>query len=354
MRKLLSLFVMIILLSTVVFAVSEAFNYNSKDYYIVTSTDPTEDTGDEVCEKLGMDCVGYTAQTTVVCKNFHSDAATTSSLDGDISGVYCDGTPQSGICATKSNTCHICPECSAGVDCATPIGGLYREMYVECSGRSWFTGFQNFFKSIWEIISKFFASLGSLFSGTTVTIKNVTIGPYPGKWACDFYQIPFPGSNKKHVSCPYETPGAAINEAADAFCRTVMSSAWAVAEKCDENGIIICTHPCETTPAHIIPQRCAFDNDRQRGNQAPPLNWCAPKEPVTVPSGEGRPDDCFDTAYQAHKGYNENQALWDQYTAETDGVCQSTYGRSVPSPCVYTVQLSTSGNPYYLCWYNNP
>jgi len=70
-------------------------------------------------------------------------------------------------------------------------------------------------------------------------------------------------------------------------------------------------------------------------------------------SALGRPANCDDTTYQAHPGYNENQATWDRFTAETDGVCQSQYGRGVPSPCVHIAQISVQGNPYYICWYNN-
>ena len=212
--------------------------------------------------------------------------------------------------------------------------------------------------SLLSLIRSLIARIMNFFSfldlNRNVTVKTTIIGPYPGKWGCEFMQIPFPNVNKKHVSCPYETPGAAINDAANEFCRQVMSSDWAVAEVCDENGVIVCIHPCETTPAHIIPDRCAFDNDRQRGNQAPPLLWClTTEETPPTPPGSGRPTDCFDTAYQAHPGYNENQETWDRYTAETDGVCQSTYGRGVPSGCEHIVQLSSAGNPYYLCWYNN-
>lgn len=215
--------------------------------------------------------------------------------------------------------------------------------------------FDNIFTSLKTFFSQLYKSILAVFGQPQVFIQEqtVTIGPYPDQWACDFYQIPFPGVNKKHVSCPYETPGAAVNDAANEFCRQAMNSPWAEAERCDENGIIICVHPCETTPQHIIPNQCAFDNDRSRGNQAPPLTWCDPPTQQEVPSGEGRPDNCFDTAYQAHTGYNDNQALWDSYTADTDGVCQSEFGRGIPSPCVHTVQLSTGGNPYYLCWYNN-
>lgn len=354
-KNILLIFVIILSFAIAVNAISQSFRYQGGEYYVVTSTDSSEDTGNEVCDKVGKKCVGYTAYTTDVCEYFHPDASTYSSLDGDKSGVYCDGPPQTGVCAGESNTCHACPQCILTVDCSTPIGNLYREMYVECSGQSKTWSLQDFFSAI----SSFFKQLFTKFSffmrqnRTITSIVSVQIGPYPDKWACEFFQIPWPGVNKKHVSCPYETPGAAINEAANEFCRTVMSSVFAEAEVCDENGIIVCTHPCPPNPPHIIPSRCAFDNDRPRGNQAPPLNWCPPTTTIIPPSGSGRPDYCDDTAYQAHPGYNQNKETWDRYTVETDGVCQSQYGRGVPSPCEHIVQVSVQGKPYYLCWYNN-
>ena len=75
---------------------------------------------------------------------------------------------------------------------------------------------------------------------------------------------------------------------------------------------------------------------------------------VSPAAALGRPANCDDTAYQAHPGYNENQELWDSYMADSDGVCQTRYGTGVPSgPCAHTVQVSVSGQPYYLCWYKN-
>lgn len=66
----------------------------------------------------------------------------------------------------------------------------------------------------------------------------------------------------------------------------------------------------------------------------------------------GKPENCDETYLPGHNGYAENQYLWDSYSSDTDKVCQSQYGRGIPSPCVHTVQLSVQGNPYYLCWYN--
>ncbi len=70
------------------------------------------------------------------------------------------------------------------------------------------------------------------------------------------------------------------------------------------------------------------------------------------PIPTGKPDNCDETFLQGHQGYAQNQALWDSYSSDTDKVCQSQFGRGAPAPCAHTVQLSTNGNPYYLCWYN--
>jgi len=71
-----------------------------------------------------------------------------------------------------------------------------------------------------------------------------------------------------------------------------------------------------------------------------------------TPTVGGKPDNCDETYLPGHQGYAENKDLWDSYSADTDRVCQSQFGRGAPSPCAHTIQLSISGNPYYLCWYN--
>lgn len=73
---------------------------------------------------------------------------------------------------------------------------------------------------------------------------------------------------------------------------------------------------------------------------------------TTVTGPTGKPDYCDDTYLPGHRDYAENKELWDSYSADTDRVCQSQYGKGTPLPCIYTIQLSISGNPYYLCWYN--
>ena len=101
------------------------------------------------------------------------------------------------------------------------------------------------------------------------------IGFYPGYRVCDFYQ-----TNKKLVTC-------AAYKAADTFCAIVMQHKDARAEKCEENGIVICKLPCKTTPSYVIPKMCPFDNARPRGVQAPPLDFC--EKEIPQPKSEKKP-----------------------------------------------------------------
>jgi len=92
------------------------------------------------------------------------------------------------------------------------------------------------------------------------------VGFYPGYKACEFYQI-----KKTHVNC--NAYGAAAN-----FCAIVMQRRDAEVMKCENGGIIVCAVPCESTQKYLSMKRCAYDNERPRGAQAPPLDFCTEKE----------------------------------------------------------------------------
>jgi len=105
------------------------------DYYVVNATIPAEDTGDEVCAAVGLTCIGYTLYDETVCQQVHPGATVDNTqVSGSKASFYCDGAPQGGVCAGLTNTCATCPTCNVGVSCSEPIGGLYREMYVQCGG----------------------------------------------------------------------------------------------------------------------------------------------------------------------------------------------------------------------------
>src|SRR3989344_592387 len=92
---------------------------DNKTYYTVTSVDPAQDTGNEVCALVNKECVGYTNFTTKVCEKANPDAAIKSDANGSKAGFYCDGSPQGGVCANEKNTCHICPAFNINADCST-------------------------------------------------------------------------------------------------------------------------------------------------------------------------------------------------------------------------------------------
>ena len=141
-----------IILATNVLAVLKSTTYNGKTYYVVTSTDTSEDTGNEVCTKIGKVCVGYTAFTTDVCKKFHPDASVTTSVHGSKVGFYCNGPPQKGLaCENSYNNCQICPACNVNADCNFEIGGLFREMYVECTGTTTSSKIKTYYELIQDL-----------------------------------------------------------------------------------------------------------------------------------------------------------------------------------------------------------
>ncbi|MEK6968313.1 MAG: hypothetical protein AABX51_06795, partial [Nanoarchaeota archaeon] len=100
---------------------------------------------------------------------------------------------------------------------------------------------------------------------------DASIGQYPGSYACEFYQstpLDYPvRATKKLVSCNIAGLG-------DAFCITAFGGDYrAKAIKCEENGMVVCTLPCAINPP---PRFCAFDINRPRGANAPPISFCPP------------------------------------------------------------------------------
>ena len=293
----------------IVLAKPQSIVEGGKTYYVVTAADKAQDSGNEVCALVHKQCVGYTAFTTSACMKAHPSAAIKSDMNGSKAGFYCDGTPQGGVCANEKNTCHICPNCNVNADCGTQIGDLYREMYVECSpgdeaasegtataetstvksptpsesvwavpGR-WWSGFRD---SVQRSFDYFRQILGRL---TMVTVKHVVVqvqgpnGTVSADIPEDSYVCEFSQQNKKLATC-----GALA--AADNFCVTAMDSRFAKAVLCEDKGLIVCSNPCKTNPVQIMPKQCAFDGDRARGNQAPPLNFCNETKTIQVDMGD--------------------------------------------------------------------
>ncbi len=249
---------------------------NGNTYYAVNGNNPAMDTGDEVCKSMNMKCVGYkSVNTNAICKLFHPTAKELVSVNGSKAGFYCNGAPQQGLaCAKMKNTCEVCPACNLNEaeTCSQPIGQHFAEMYVWCEPNAP-TG-QNSTKGPPKLPVVNKSSVRSIAASSVRSMppgQDPRIGTYPGKVICEFYQMTNPGdyakSNKKLATC-------AAYKAADHYCTIAMQSQYARAERCDEHGIIICSNPC-SPPAYQVPiSNCAFDNDRPRGSQAPPLKFC--------------------------------------------------------------------------------
>ncbi len=290
--------------ANVALAAPKSVEYKGQTYYIVDGNDSAMNSGNKVCAAVGLKCAGYNADNHKVCSLAHPDAKTQSGVDGSKTPFYCNGAPQGGVCANEKNTCRICPTCNVGATCETQIGDLYAEMYVQCSpdgnvpaaikgpnlGKSW----QNVFNvpgrwwggmrdTVARSFDRYREILGRLIQVTTT--KHVVIqvqGPDgtvsadipEDSLVCEFYQ-----KNKKMVTC-------SALAAADQFCVTAFDSRFAKAQLCQDNGVIICSKPCTTKPQELKPQRCAFDADRPRGNQAAPLDFCTETKTIQVDTGK--------------------------------------------------------------------
>jgi len=107
---------------------------NGVAYYVVNGSNPSLNTGTAVCAAAGLKCVGYTDKTTAVCSAVHPSAAVVQSVNGSSTGYYCNGPPQTGECSFRYNTCDICPACNVNANCNFTVSGLFRQMFVQCSG----------------------------------------------------------------------------------------------------------------------------------------------------------------------------------------------------------------------------
>jgi len=338
-------------------AVSGPVVYQGKYYYMVNSADPTEDTGAEVCARVGTPYVGFTALTTDVCRQFHPSATVASGMDGSSSGFYCNGPPQTGRCAGETNTCDICPACNLNVDAATVISDQYSEMYVECgSPQAAVTeepvvtetapDFQpNFFTSIYSGIR-----LSVLATFWRAVDKSMLEKYLDGKYGCDFYQYPL--ANVKHVTCT--SPGAANN-----FCKKVMRTNYAQAEYCGTDGaldgLIICSAPCapavwQGTPT--IPTTCAFDIARQkvRGDDSVVSTCGAPTTPPAV-SATGIPYAYARTVSPGVTLPRPTLGTGQSAAAAAGTALSAGTGTTLcPSACyLRTIGLGAAGNGYINC-----
>lgn len=286
-------------------AAPASVNVNGKIYYVVSGNDPKMDTGAEVCASIGKVCKGYgTIATNAVCVKFHPTARATMSIHGSKAEYYCDGSPQTGAaCSAAKNTCAVCPACNLNEasTCTQPIGGHFREMYVECatpvirtlssrrtSSRTSSSLRRSSSSRRTSSLSRRSSSSRRVSSSRSASRRSASsrsgvygplpqgpqpdarIGQHPGNKVCEFYQATRPGdpvrATKKLVTC-------SAFRAGDTFCVLSMQSTQAKAVKCEENGIVVCTLPCNAPGIQNL-RMCAADINRPRGNNAPPLDFC--------------------------------------------------------------------------------
>jgi hypothetical protein len=203
--------------SSLASAAPASVTHGGKTYYKVTSTDPKMDSGDEVCASIGKKCAGFAQANNAVCKLFNPGAKTLTSVNGSKYDFYCNGAPQTGLaCGKMMNTCQTCPACNPNNTCSSPIGNLYREMYVECTGGT--TGSNS-------------KSAGPAKLPVAPKVSSSSKSSQPSGITCAYTQPP------KRVSCT-------VYKAGDTFCAMVMGSVAAKATLCQDTGKVVCTMPC--------------------------------------------------------------------------------------------------------------
>jgi len=347
---ILSMIVLLIVFCCVipVVAVSGPVIYQGRYYYTVNSADPTEDTGSEVCAKAGASYIGFTALTTDVCKLFHPSAAVTQGMDGSSTGFYCNGPPQTGICAKETNTCNVCPACNLNVDSTTVISDQYSEMYVECGAPGVIEtspDFQpNFFTSLYSSIRL------SVLAALWRTFDKDALKKYlTDKYGCDFYQYPL--ANVKHVTCA--SPGAADN-----FCKRVMGTMYAQSEYCGTDGtldgLIVCSAPCAPAVwagSPTIPAHCAYDVARLqvRGDDAPVSNCGAQTTPPPV-STTGMPNPLAGGSSSSGTTLPRPTIAGQSAAATATAITAAAGTKLCPTACfLRTTGLGLAGEGYINC-----
>ncbi len=130
----------LLLLAAPAFAAKAGDRYQlgGKNYYLVDGNNPNMNSGDRVCQSLGLKCAGYTAHTSKLCKNFHPDAKTDyGTVNGSSAEFYCDSKERHDIaCQNEANTCLSCAACGINATCSDQVDYHFAEMYVECVGTS--------------------------------------------------------------------------------------------------------------------------------------------------------------------------------------------------------------------------
>ncbi len=120
------------------FAATPSYEYGGKTYYLVDGNNPSLNSGDRVCQSMGLKCTGYIAHTGGICKHFHPNAATNyGTVNGSSAEFYCDSKARHDIaCDNNANTCLTCAACGVNATCSDQVDYHFAEMYVLCASTS--------------------------------------------------------------------------------------------------------------------------------------------------------------------------------------------------------------------------
>lgn len=91
------------------------------------------ESGDTICAAQGMTCVDAPVLNPpeAACIAFHPTASVTATGNGWEQGIYCENNP-GGACVGKTNNCHNCPPCTAGLNCQVTASDFIERIYVSC------------------------------------------------------------------------------------------------------------------------------------------------------------------------------------------------------------------------------
>ena len=91
------------------------------------------ESGNSVCAAQGLTCdsVPVLSPPEAACISFHPTASVSSDANGWEQGIYCDNNTNLA-CEGRTNDCHSCPPCNAGLDCTTANSTQIESIFALC------------------------------------------------------------------------------------------------------------------------------------------------------------------------------------------------------------------------------
>ncbi len=91
------------------------------------------ESGNSVCAAQGLTCdsVPVLSPPEVACVKFHPTASVSADANGWEQGIYCNNNTNKA-CEGRTNDCHSCPPCNAGLGCTTANSTQIESLYARC------------------------------------------------------------------------------------------------------------------------------------------------------------------------------------------------------------------------------